>query len=588
MSFEPTQAGAGNENSVGETETIFFAFASLKLENGETLAPVTIAYETYGALSEKKDNAVFLCHALSGDAHAAGIDKETGKEGWWDSMIGPGRAFDTDRYFVICANVLGGCMGSTGPSSLHPVTGRPYGPDFPLITIGDMVNAQAKLLDHLGIDTLLSVAGGSMGGMQVLEWMVSHPRRIRSAVPIATAARHSPQQIAFNEVGRQAIMADPNWKGGNYYAGPLPARGLAVARMLGHITYMSDASMEKKFGRRFREERQIFKFMAGFEVEGYLHHRGASFVERFDANSYLYITKAMDYYDASRGRKLHEVLSGRAARVLVIAFQSDWLYPSYQSQAIVKACKLAGVDATYCEIDSTYGHDAFLLETEEETHLIKHFLEGVYRENGTLVFEADGPVSADHRVIVDLVRPGSSVLDLGCGDGTLLTLLGQEKNTRGQGIEKDNRAIYRCVAKGLSVFHGDLDTGLSEYGDCSFDYVVLNESLQQVALPDRVLTEALRVGREVIVGVPNFGHYSVRYQIFFRGRTPITPSMPYEWHNTPNLHFLSITDFIDYCRTRSIAITSSVFIGKKRAVKILPDLFAETGIFLIRKGGEPC
>ena len=292
-------------------------------------------------------------------------------------MIGPGKAFDTDKYFVICSNVIGGCKGSTGPSSTNPATGKPYGLSFPFVTIGDIVNAQTRLLDHLGIERLLSVAGGSMGGMQVLEWMVSHPDRLVSAIPIATAIKHSPQQIAFNEVGRQAIMADPNWHGGDYYGRSLPAAGLAVARMIGHITYMSDKSMAEKFGRRFKDERQFFKFTADFEVEGYLHYRGRSFVDRFDANSYLYITKAIDLFDASRGKKLGEMLKGTSTKVLVIAFKSDWLYPAYQSQEIVRACKLAGLDATYCEVDSSYGHDAFLLETEEETHLVKHFLERV-------------------------------------------------------------------------------------------------------------------------------------------------------------------------------------------------------------------
>jgi homoserine O-acetyltransferase len=242
-----------------------------------------------------------------------------------------------------------------------------------------MVNAQERLIDHLGIERLLSVAGGSMGGMQVLQWMLSHPERIRSAVPIATTFRHSPQQIAFNEVGRQAIMADPRWKNGDYYGGPLPASGLAVARMIGHITYMSDRSMAEKFGRRLKDNKADFKFTAEFEVEGYLHYRGKSFVKRFDANSYLYVTKAIDYFDGTGGKRPAEVYKGMNAQVLVIAFKSDWLYPAYQSQEIVKACKLAGLNVTYCEVDSTYGHDAFLLETEEETHLIKHFLERVTR-----------------------------------------------------------------------------------------------------------------------------------------------------------------------------------------------------------------
>ena len=366
-----------NGRSVGETETRTFTFESLRLESGEVLSPVTVAYETYGSLNAGRNNVVLLCHALSGDAHAAGQDCATGALGWWNSMVGPGKAFDTEKYFIVCSNVLGGCRGTTGPSSIDPATSRPYGLDFPVITIGDMVSAQARLMDHLDIKRLLAVAGGSMGGMQALEWLVSRPGRVQSAIAIATAARHSPQQIAFHEVGRQAIMADPNWKEGNYYGGLLPARGLAVARMVGHITYMSDLSMEVKFGRRFREDRRPFKFTADFEVEGYLHHRGSSFVERFDANSYLYITKAMDFYDAGRARPLAEALSEIDARALVVAFKSDWLYPAYQSQEIARACKLAGLDATYCEVDSTYGHDAFLLETDEETHLIRHFLDSV-------------------------------------------------------------------------------------------------------------------------------------------------------------------------------------------------------------------
>ena len=289
-------------------------------------------------------------------------------------MIGPGKAFDTERYFIICSNVLGGCRGSTGPSSLDPKTDKPYGLYFPLITVKDMVNAQSRLVDYLGIDRLLAVAGGSMGGMQALQWVVSYPERVRSVIPIATTATHSPQQIAFNEVGRQAIMADPNWNEGNYYGRELPAKGLSVARMIGHITYMSDLSMNEKFGRRFRNGRSHFSFDPNFEVEGYLQYRGESFIKRFDPNSYLYITKAIDYFDLAEGMGLQEALRGTTARFLVIAFKSDWLYPAYQSQEIARACKRAGVEAIYAELNSTWGHDAFLIEVEEQAHLIKHFL----------------------------------------------------------------------------------------------------------------------------------------------------------------------------------------------------------------------
>jgi len=363
---------------VGVVETNYFHFASppheITLESGEKFGPVTVAYETYGKLNDQRSNAILILHALSGDAHAAGFHKGD-EPGWWDDMIGPGKAFDTNKYFVICSNVLGGCKGTTGPSSLNPETGRKYGLDFPIVSILDMVNVQKHLIDHLKIDQLLSVAGGSMGGMQALEWLVSYPDRLKSAIVIATAAKHSPQQIAFHEVGRQAIMADPHWKEGHYYGGPSPARGLAVARMVGHITYMSEVSMAEKFGRRLSQNGKSRKFSIDFEVEEYLHNRGDHFVKRFDANSYLYITKAIDSFDVSRGKELYGVFKGIKAKVLVLGFKSDWLYPASQSKEIVKACKLAGVDTTYCEIDSTYGHDAFLLEVEEETHLVRHFLQ---------------------------------------------------------------------------------------------------------------------------------------------------------------------------------------------------------------------
>ena len=364
--------------SVGLVKTQEFTFDALKLQSGEKFGPVSLAYETYGSLNSEKTNAVLIVHALSGDAHAAGVHEGRNNPGWWDEFIGPGKAIDTEKYFIICSNILGGCKGSTGPASINPKTGKPYALNFPLITINDIVGAQKRLIDYLGIEKLLAVVGGSMGGQQVLSWLVNYPKNLASAVPIATTIKHSPQQIAFNEVGRQSIMADEHWKSGNYYESIAPTKGLAVARMIGHITYMSDKSMAEKFGRVKKEAQEPFKFTADFEVEGYLRYRGDNFVKRFDANSYLYITKAMDNYDASGGRPLQEVLRGTLVKVLVISFKSDWLYPAYQSKEIVKACKLAGVETTYCEIDSTYGHDAFLLEVEEESHLIKHFLKKVF------------------------------------------------------------------------------------------------------------------------------------------------------------------------------------------------------------------
>ena len=363
---------------IGQVETNYFTFAQppheLKLDCGQKLGPITLAYETYGQLNRDKTNAILVVHALSGDAHVAGWHQGDKAPGWWDIMVGPGKALDTGKYFVICSNIIGGCKGSTGPSSVDPRTKKPYALSFPMITIADMVCAQKRLIEHLGIEKLLSVVGGSMGGMQVLQWVAAYPNNLRSVIPVATALKHSPQQIAFDEVGRQAVMADPAWNQGNYYGRKAPEKGLAVARMIGHITYMSDKSMEEKFSRRLKDSNYSFKFVTDFEVEGYLRYRGDNFVRRFDANSYLYITKAMDYFDLS-GSKLFTKDGKIDVRFLVIAFKSDWLYPAYQSQEIVRQLKLRGLDATYCEINSTYGHDAFLLEVEEETRLIKPFLD---------------------------------------------------------------------------------------------------------------------------------------------------------------------------------------------------------------------
>lgn len=369
-----------NKDSLGIVELQYFTFAQesgqIKLDNETKLGSITLAYETYGELNQEKNNAILITHGFSGDAHAAGFYKNETKPGWWDNMIGPEKAFDTNKYFVVCSNVIGGCKGSTGPASINSATGKPYGLSFPMITIKDMVRAQRHLIDHLGISKLLSVCGGSMGGMQVMQWVASYPERVHSAIPIATSLKHSPQQIAFNEVGRQAVMADPDWLEGNYYGKKQPEKGLAIARMIGHITYMSEKSMESKFSRRLKDKNYSFTFKADFEVEGYLRYKSDNFVRRFDANSYLYITKAMDYFDLS-GEKFGAKNNKIDTRFLVVAFKSDWLYPAHQSLEIVRQLKMRYIDVTYCEIQSTYGHDSFLLEIGEQTRLIKHFLKKV-------------------------------------------------------------------------------------------------------------------------------------------------------------------------------------------------------------------
>lgn len=364
----------------------FGADRPLVLDSGVVLSPLQIAYQTYGTLNTARSNAVLVCHALTGDQHAANVHPVTGKPGWWSVMVGPGRPIDTNRYFVICSNVVGGCLGSTGPASLNPATGKAWSLDFPLVTIRDMVRAQAMLIDHLGIERLFCVAGGSMGGMQVLQWAASYPDRVVTAMPIATAPIHSAQNIAFHEVGRQAIMADPDWRAGRYLdEGVRPAKGLAVARMGAHITYLSEPALHRKFGRRLQDrDAPTFSFDADFQVESYLRHQGESFVERFDANSYLYVTRAMDYFDLADQHDgvLANAFKGTRTRFCVASFTSDWLFPTRDSRMIVHALNAGGASVSFVEIHSDKGHDAFLLNEPELVATTGGFLNAAARAHG--------------------------------------------------------------------------------------------------------------------------------------------------------------------------------------------------------------
>ncbi len=368
------------EGTTGEVENP----GTLHLECGEILSPFTIAYETYGELNPDKSNAILVCHALTGDQYAASTHPVTGKPGWWEIMIGPGKPIDTDKYFILCPNVIGGCMGSTGPASTNPETGEPYGLDFPVITIGDMIEAQRHLIDHFGIDQLLCVIGGSMGGMQVLEWASKYSDRVFSCIPIATAARHSSQNIAFHEVGRQAVMADPDWQGGRYaQAGKSPRKGLAVARMAAHITYLSDEVLHQKFGRNLQEREHItFGFDADFQVESYLRHQGFRFVDRFDANSYLYITRAMDYFDlfSEHNGILAAAFKDTKTRFCIVSFTSDWLFPTRESRQIVHALTANAANVSFVEIETDRGHDAFLLNEPELFATIDGFIKSAARQ----------------------------------------------------------------------------------------------------------------------------------------------------------------------------------------------------------------
>jgi len=376
------------KNSVGIVEKQYFTFAEgaekIELESGAKLGPVTIAYETYGALNEQKDNAILIAHAFSGDSHVAGhyaTDKEGEKPGWWDFLVGPGKAIDTNKYFVICPNILGSCMGSTGPSSTNLETDKPYGADFPMMTIGDMVLTQKILIDHLGIETLRAVIGGSVGGMQILEWCVRYPDAVQAAVPIATTMRHSALAIAFNEIARQSIISDPNWNNGNYYGGQPPNLGLAVARMVGHVTYLSDEAMRRKFGRKLQDKKSFsYGFDGDFQVESYLRYQGSKFVSRFDANSLLYITKAADYFDVvdlMNSPPPPKQSTDERIKYLVVSFSSDWLYPTYQAKELVQALKRRGEDVSFCEIEADCGHDAFLIPDDRFITLIRGFIDGI-------------------------------------------------------------------------------------------------------------------------------------------------------------------------------------------------------------------
>lgn len=371
-----------DQASVGLVQTKAFSFAHppcpMILDSGVKLGPITLAYETYGQLNAQATNAILICHALTGDAHVAGYHADDSKPGWWDHYVGPGKPIDTQKYFVICSNILGSCMGSCGPASINPDTGQYWGLDFPIVTIADMVQAQRALIHYLGIKRLLAVVGGSLGGMQALQWVASYPDMMDGILALATTSRHAPQAIAFNEVARQSIMSDPHWQNGNYYNGQRPDLGLAVARMIGHITYLSDESMHIKFGRELRQGSKFtFNFETEFQIESYLHHQGHKFVERFDANAFLYITKAADYFDLNLhdpNSPARQAFAATQARFLLVSFTSDWLYPTYQSRQIVNVLKELGRNVSFCELSAAWGHDAFLLPHQGLETIIQGFL----------------------------------------------------------------------------------------------------------------------------------------------------------------------------------------------------------------------
>ncbi|MHB1034209.1 MAG: homoserine O-acetyltransferase MetX, partial [Pirellulales bacterium] len=568
---------------------------------------VTVAYETYGELNARRDNAVLICHALTGDSHVARHDAQD-DPGWWDLVIGPGKAIDTDRYFVICPNILGGCRGTTGPNAVNPETGRPYGADFPVITIGDMVEAQKRLVDYLGIDRLLAVVGGSLGGHMVLTWATRLPDRVARAVPIATSPRLTSQAMAFDIVGRNAILRDPAYQVGQYYEnGAGVVAGLAIARMLGHITYLSREAMMQKFDAHRLEPRGVHtQFETKFAVGSYLAYQGDKFVERFDPNSYLSITMAMDLFDlGGTPRELAEALGRSKCRWLLISFTSDWLFPPFQSQELVDALIAGDQPVSYSNVASDCGHDAFLLPNELASYgeMIRAFLANnastatMPGENGLPSPArdepaADRPTSIFHRrrldydSIIELIPVDASVLDLGCGTGGLLACLRERGHARLVGLELDEQAILACIRRDLDVVQADLNKGLPAFADGQFDCVVLSQTLQAVLNVERVLCDMLRVGRRGIVSFPNFAHRKLRQQLADQGRAPRGGMfLGFNWYDSPNVRFLTIADFEEYCAQNGICIHQRIALDTEadQFVADEPNLNADVAIFVISR-----
>jgi homoserine O-acetyltransferase/O-succinyltransferase len=578
------------------------------LENGGALPHVTVAYETYGTLSAARDNAILICHALSGDSHVARHDAQD-DPGWWDLIVGPGKPIDTDRFFVICPNVLGGCRGTSGPSDVNPKTGKPYGGDFPLITVIDMVEVQRRLVDQLGIDKLLAVIGGSMGGHQVLTWATRYPSRLAGAVALATSPRLTTQALAFDVVGRNAICRDPNFCDGQYYGRPVgPDVGLAVARMLAHITYLSPESMDAKFEANRLQPRDIqTEFENKFGVGSYLAYQGHRFVERFDANSYITLSMAMDLFDLGGTlAALRANLARSTCRWLVLSFSTDWLFPPFQSQQIADALIAENKPVTAATFESTCGHDAFLLEADIDRYgeVMRAFLrellpkEAANGDGGAVAAEEGvetvGPNSIfhgrrlDYDLMEQLIAPDASVLDLGCGSGRLLSRLARRGQSRLLGIELDEQAIVACTRRGIDVIRADLNAGLASFADGQYDVVVLSQTLQSVRDVKRVLADMLRVGKTCIVSFPNFAYAPLRRQLFEGGRAPLaTQLLGYTWFESPNIRFLSITDFDEYCETHRIKVHKMMALDSQRGTSVPreadPNLNADMAIFVISR-----
>ena len=558
----------------------------LPLSLGGELAEALCAYETWGKLNADASNAVLVCHAISGDSHAARHDVND-EPGWWDLLIGPGLPLDTDRFFVVCSNVLGGCRGSTGPSSVDPQTGRRYGANFPPITIDDMVELQRRLADHLGIRCWRAIVGGSLGGHQALAWAVRHPDRVRTTVAVATSPRLTSQALAFDVIARNAIQTDPHFHGGQYYDQPTqPDTGLAIARMLGHITYLSSEAMDAKFDPDRHHPRDIATaFEKRFSVGSYLAHQGDKFTQRFDANSYVAITLAMDSFDLGQTRdQLIETFENSTCDFLITSFSSDWLFTPRQSREIVNALTALDRDVTYAEITSPAGHDAFLLPDE-----IAQYGPLVAAKLG--ITDTQPPqLRREDQLVLDLIPGDASVLDLGCGSGRLLAELKRRGHRRLIGVEVHQPKIIAAARRGLDVIDYDLNRGLPAFGDGQFDLVVLSATLQAVENVETLFDEMLRVGRRVLISFPNFAYRRLREDYVSRGRSPKAPGgYEHEWYNTPNRRFPSIADVQDLCAAKSATIHRAIYLDSETGEPVPPppegdpNLDADTAVLLISR-----
>ena len=549
---------------------------------------ITVAFETYGQLSPRKDNAILICHALSGDSHVAshGLDDDPG---WWEIAVGPGKVLDTDRYFIICPNTLGGCRGTTGPNSINPQTGQSYGINFPTITIGDMVEVQRMLVDSLGIDRLLAVVGGSLGGLMTLEWATQFPDRLQGAVAIATSARLTSQALAFDIVARNAILNDPHFHEGRYYEhGTFPAVGLAIARMLGHITYLSMESMRQKFDATRNRPRSVEStFETKFAVGSYLAHQGDKFVERFDANSYLTLSMAMDLFDLGETpEKLLTSLRRSMCRWLIMSYTSDWLFPPFQSQELVDALIAGGKRVSYCNVKSDCGHDAFLLPDELPVYseMMRSFLANLDEHDPEKASFETGAFRhrIDYERILALIPRGATVLDLGCGRGGFLARLKQRGDRQVMGIEMEERYVLGSIDRGIDVVQGDLNNGLAAFSDKQFDFVVLSKTLQTVFDVEHILDEMLRVGTRAIVSFPNLGYHEHVRRLGEEGKAPQTdPTPERHWYNASDVRFLTLTDFEEFCEKKAIRIHQKIALDTQQGKEITDDLNRNADVMIV-------